>query len=111
MDEVRSLFMSLSVVVGWVGVLDAFEGDEGQAEVAHALKQSVEGGLVGDRSADDGGPVAVAADGHPVEPGGPVRVKVAREPDLVVPGLGASECRCRSFGHSAPCACCQLELR
>ena len=76
------------VVGGLVGV-DVADRDQGQAQVTDSLEQAVEGCLVGDRAADDGGAVALMGDGQAVEPGGPVRVKVPREPDLVASGLGA----------------------
>ena len=59
--------------------------------------------LVGDRTADDGGPVGLVADGQAVEPGGPVRVEVPCEPDLVASRLGAMRvagCVVRSFRSS-----------
>ena len=88
--------------VGLVDV-DLPDRDEWQAQVSDPLEQAVEGCLVGDLAADDGGSVALVADGQSVEPGGPVRVEVPREPDLVAPGLGAIGCQAsvvRSFRSS-----------
>src|SRR5687767_14513887 len=108
--------MSISFVVAWCAIargvlqvalvgVDPFDRYEWQAQVSHALEETVEGCLVGDRTADDGGPVALMTDGQSVEPGRPVLVEVPREPDLVAPGLGVIRCRGLPFGHSAPRAC------
>ena len=70
----------------------------------------MERGLVGDRTAEDRGSVALVADGQTVEPGCPARVEVPGEPDLVASDLGAIGCRGVSFARSAPLACCRLGL-
>ena len=71
---------------GLVGV-EVGDREQGQTQVADPLEEAVEGCLVGDRSADDGGPVALVGDGQAVEPGGPARVEVTAQPDLVAPGF------------------------
>src|ERR1700759_926844 len=62
---------------------DVIDRDQGQAQVARFLEQTVERGLVGYGAMDDGGAVAVAGDGQPVEPGGPPGIEVPLEADLV----------------------------
>ena len=57
-------------------------------------------------AAEDGASVALVADGQSIEPGGPMLVEVARQPDLVA----ARASRSTSwvvFGHVAPLACCR----
>src|SRR5689334_9583789 len=62
------------------GVIDR---DQGQAQVAYFLEQSVQRRLVGDRAFDGGDAVAAAGEGQPVEPGGPPDVEVSLNADLV----------------------------
>jgi len=55
--------------------------DQEQPEVADLGQQPVQGGLVGDRAADDG-LLPVAGDLEVLEPGGPPLVEDALDPDL-----------------------------
>ena len=66
--------------VGW----DFGERDEGDADVAELLQQSVQCCLVDDRAADDGGAVRGCFDVESVEPGRPAGREAALDPDLVV---------------------------
>src|SRR5690348_1400965 len=66
---------------GMAGI-DVVDRDQGQAQVARFLEQAMERGLVGYGAMDDGGAVAVAGDGQPVEPGGPPGIEVPLEADL-----------------------------
>src|SRR5689334_22218806 len=74
----------MSVSCGWCGTcgrewdgVGADDRDQGQPEVAELVQQPVEGGLVGHRSAEDGGAVVTPGQGEPVQPGGPPVVQAA----------------------------------
>jgi hypothetical protein len=71
---------------GLVG-LDPRHGDERQPGVADLLEQPVQCGLVDYRTPDEGDAVPLTGEGHPVEPGGPSRIEVPLEADLVLPGF------------------------
>src|SRR4051794_37826880 len=71
---------------GWTWFLLA-DGDQGQTCVAELAEQSVQRGLVDRRAVDDGGPVAVADEGHAVEPRGPARLEMSSDADLVPPSV------------------------
>ena len=72
------------LVVGVVGLLDRpvrrqrSQREQGDAEVAQLLEQSVQRGLVDDRSADDGGAVVLGGEGQAVEPGSPNAIRGVR---------------------------------
>src|SRR4051812_34064668 len=79
---VAGVWMVVVMSVSTSGI-EVIDGDQGQAQVARFLEQPVQRGLVGYGATDDGGAVAVAGDGQPVEPGGPPGIEVALETDLV----------------------------
>ena len=79
------------------GVIDR---DQGQAQVAYFLEQSMQRRLVGYRAVDHGGAVAAAGQGQPVEPGGPPGAEVPLDADLVPPRVLMAVGRYRA--HGAP---------
>src|SRR5690348_13815048 len=85
------------------GVIDR---DQGQAQVAYFLEQSVQRRLVGDRAFDGGDAVAAAGEGQPVEPGGPPDVEVPLNADLVPSRDLMAAGRHRA--HGAPCPVARL---
>jgi hypothetical protein len=62
---------------------DVHDRDQRQAEVAHLPEQAVQRGLVDDGAVDDGRAVVFAGEAQPVKPGGPPRIEVPLEADLV----------------------------
>jgi hypothetical protein len=76
--------------------------DQWQTQIAHLLEQAMERGLVGDRAAKDGRPVALVGEAQPVKPGGPSGLKAPLEPNLVPSGRLRIVSRCVWFAHGAP---------
>jgi hypothetical protein len=68
---------------------NASDRDQRQADVAHPLQQAMQRGLVGYSTMDDRGAIALEAEAQPVKPGGPSRIEVPLEADLVPSGLVA----------------------
>jgi hypothetical protein len=64
---------------------DVIDRNQGQAQVAYFLEQSMQCRLVGHRAVDDGGATAAVGEGQPVEPGGPPCVEMSLVADLVPP--------------------------
>jgi hypothetical protein len=76
--------------------------DQWQAQIAHLLEQAMERGLVDDRAAKDGRPVAFVSEAQTVKPGDPAGLEVPLEADLVPSGLLRIVSRCAWFAHGAP---------
>src|SRR5215471_14550447 len=85
---------------------EVIDRDQGQAQVAYFLEQSMQRRLVGYRAVDDGGAVAAVGEGQPVEPGGPTSVEVPLDADLVPSRVLMAAGRCRV--HGAPLAIARL---
>src|SRR4051812_12307060 len=82
--------------------IDLHNREQWQADVAHALEQAVQCGLVGDRAMDDGGAVALVGEIESVKPGGPPRIEVPFQADLVPFGLMMAAGRCVWWAHIPP---------
>src|SRR3954449_1599741 len=65
--------------------LDPGDRDQGEADVAQLVQQAVQGGLVDDRTPEQGAAVT-GGQGHAVEAGGPSGVEPPLEADLVPAG-------------------------
>jgi len=91
--------------------LNASDCDQRHAEVTHPLEQSVERGLIGDRTAQDRGPVGFMTEGQTIEPGGPPRVEAPGHPDLVLTALGAIPGEAASFFHAPPLCVVVFDLQ
>ena len=62
-------------------------------------------GLIDDRAAQDGCPVAILGETHSVKPGRPSSIQMPFEADFVLSGFVTIARRCVCFAHCAPFAC------
>jgi hypothetical protein len=72
-----------------------------QSDVAKPLQEAMKGGLVGNWAADDSGAVALSREAEAVEPGGPTRVEMSLDSDLVFAHVG--EVRDQGGDRGSPC--------
>ena len=96
----RSASRHLRHSSGVVG-LDVGDGDKRQADVSHLLQEAVQGRLIDDRAAEHGRAIALVAEGHSIEPGGPTSLQVPPESDLVPFVLGAIVSWAARLSHCA----------
>jgi hypothetical protein len=64
--------------------------EQGEAGVADVLEQAVQGGLVDDKTLDEGGAVISVGQGHPVEAGDPAGCEAALDADAVPAGVSGA---------------------
>ena len=95
---------------GVVG-LDVGDGDKRQADVSHLLQEAVQGRLIDDRAAEHGRAIALVAEGHSIEPGGPTSLQVPPETDLVPSVLRAIVSLGRAVQSLRPSPCPASSLR
>jgi hypothetical protein len=72
----------------------------GRACIAQFLEQSMKGGLVGDKTMNCGGAIALIGEAQPSEPADPSGTEVPLDADFVLSGVVMMACRC--FARCAP---------
>ena len=72
--------------VGLIGC-DLSDRDQRQADIAHFLEQAMECRLVGDKTMNRGGAVALMGKAESVKAGGPSGIQVSLEADFNRPGF------------------------
>ena len=63
--------------------IDASDRQQWEAQVAHFRQQAVQRGLVSHGAMDQGGTRTLVGEAQPVEPGGPSRIEVPLEANLI----------------------------